>query len=303
MAAGTEIHFYGAGGERLGIYQLNYNGTNLTYTTTSENLYFAGKLIGRGGSGHDYIGADRLGSIDAGNQYPWGEEKTTTYQNTEKFATYYRDGTGLDYADQRYYSSIIGKFLTPDPYKANNGGSGDPADPQSWNRYAYVQADPVNYYDPAGLMALQPSNTYSACSIDGNAQQTTEPSSTISLSVPLALSKIVVTPVLGTPTITPSDSVTTTTGGLTASATTNGMAGDPSGEAYTALLKCLLDCKAEASKMSKLCLVGGFLGGRYFSVLCAAAVAIELSGCEAGCYIIYDNKMKDLLPRPHPGPY
>ena len=35
----------------------------------------------------------------------------------------------------------------PDPYRA----SGGPADPGSWNRYSYVQGDPVNFRDPTGL--------------------------------------------------------------------------------------------------------------------------------------------------------
>jgi len=66
-----------------------------------------------------------------------------------KFATYYRDGTtALDYANQRYYGRTIGRFLTADPY----GGSANPANPQSWNRYAYVQGDPVNANDPSGLV-------------------------------------------------------------------------------------------------------------------------------------------------------
>jgi len=47
----------------------------------------------------------------------------------------------------RYYSSAIGRFLSPDPYRA----SGGPASPQSWNRYTYVLNDPVNHRDPAGL--------------------------------------------------------------------------------------------------------------------------------------------------------
>jgi RHS repeat-associated protein len=64
------------------------------------------------------------------------------------FATYRRDATGLDYANQRYYSSTVARFLTPDPYQA----SGGPADPQSWNRYAYVQNDPINFTDPTGLL-------------------------------------------------------------------------------------------------------------------------------------------------------
>ncbi|MCC6588212.1 MAG: hypothetical protein IT168_16085, partial [Bryobacterales bacterium] len=53
----------------------------------------------------------------------------------------------LDYADQRYYNSFWGRFTTPDPYKASAGAEG----PQSWNRYSYVEGDPVNSNDPSGL--------------------------------------------------------------------------------------------------------------------------------------------------------
>jgi RHS repeat-associated protein len=75
------------------------------------------------------------------------EEQQTTASNTEKFATYYRDQTtNFDYANQRYYSSVLGRFLTPDPYRASGGS----ANPQSWNRYAYVLGDPVNFRDPDG---------------------------------------------------------------------------------------------------------------------------------------------------------
>lgn len=37
--------------------------------------------------------------------------------------------------------------MTPDLYVA----SGGPEEPASWNRYAYVEGDPVNYWDPGGL--------------------------------------------------------------------------------------------------------------------------------------------------------
>jgi RHS repeat-associated protein len=94
---------------------------------------------------------DRLGSDVRGTQYfPYGAEATGTASDRDKFATYYRDtATGLDYADQRYYSSTIGRFLSPDPYVA----SGGPANPASWNRYAYVGGDPINSRDPSGLYA------------------------------------------------------------------------------------------------------------------------------------------------------
>src|SRR5579884_1941837 len=55
--------------------------------------------------------------------------------------------TGLDYALNRYYSAPMGRFLSAVPY----GGSMDPENPQSFNRYAYVMGDPVNGNDPTGL--------------------------------------------------------------------------------------------------------------------------------------------------------
>jgi RHS repeat-associated protein len=82
-----------------------------------------------------------------GSYFPYGVERAASRENDVKFATYHRDTTGLDYANQRYYDSRMGRFLSPDPYVA----SGGPADPGSWNRYAYVQGDPINYKDPRGL--------------------------------------------------------------------------------------------------------------------------------------------------------
>jgi RHS repeat-associated protein len=112
----------------------------------------------KGGTG--VAAPDRLGSI--GRYLPYGEERTGQSGNpangNEKFATYTRDGvTGLDYADQRWYAQGQGRFLTSDPYQASAG----PGDPASWNRYAYVQGDPTNYVDGAGLgRCLVTVNTY-----------------------------------------------------------------------------------------------------------------------------------------------
>jgi hypothetical protein len=42
---------------------------------------------------------DRLGSVGGpARYYPYGQERQATPEGTEKFATYYRDATGLDYA-------------------------------------------------------------------------------------------------------------------------------------------------------------------------------------------------------------
>jgi RHS repeat-associated protein len=70
--------------------------------------------------------------------------------NQTAFATYERDvgyGGTFDYAMNRYYAPGLGRFTTPDPYQ----GSAQLANPPSWNRYSYVENDPVNGYDPRGL--------------------------------------------------------------------------------------------------------------------------------------------------------
>jgi len=90
---------------------------------------------------------DRLGSV--GKYYPYGEERNAPQLPNDqvKFATYTRDSaTGNDYADQRYYSSALGRFMTAD---ASSRGF-DPRSPATWNRYTYVLADPINHGDPAG---------------------------------------------------------------------------------------------------------------------------------------------------------
>ncbi|MGA3242966.1 MAG: RHS repeat-associated core domain-containing protein, partial [Bryobacteraceae bacterium] len=71
-----------------------------------------------------------------------------TPDGREKFATYMRDGFGQDYADQRYYNANMGAFWSPDP-----GGiwTANARSPLSWNRYTYVNGDPVNHRDRHGM--------------------------------------------------------------------------------------------------------------------------------------------------------
>ena len=55
-----------------------------------------------------------------------------------------RDVTGLDYLRARYYDSEAGSFISEDSIQGNL------TDAASWNRYAYVQNNPLNYTDPSG---------------------------------------------------------------------------------------------------------------------------------------------------------
>jgi RHS repeat-associated protein len=161
------FNVYGANGQMLGSYQpqIGYLGSrpnSLTFYQSSARVYFGRKLI---------AAQDRLGSV--GKYHPYGEERNSPplANDQVKFATYTRDSaTGLDYADQRYYASTFGRFMTPDPYHGSAGAT----KPESWNRYAYTVGDPVNYKDPQGLFLVAPETYPGACdytSLDGQCDE------------------------------------------------------------------------------------------------------------------------------------
>jgi RHS repeat-associated protein len=68
--------------------------------------------------------------------------------------------SGNDYAVARYFSSQYGRFLTLDPAGL---GAVDPANPQSWNRYAYVMNNPLAATDPTGLCDFAGEDTGDSC--------------------------------------------------------------------------------------------------------------------------------------------
>ena len=177
---GTYLYYYGVGGELIGKYQALWgyittvNG--VAYTTVllqggQTNLYFNGRAIRLQGHG-SYVMTDRLGSVRVNgngqrmNYYPYGAEVgTETAEGRVKFGTYTRDSAGVDYAEQRYYGVGTGKFFTADP-----GGmrSADSSDAGSWNRYAYVGGDPINFGDPSGRIRISCDDSNADSIYDGS---------------------------------------------------------------------------------------------------------------------------------------
>jgi RHS repeat-associated protein len=154
-ATNYTVNVYTPSGQKLAAYTIapGVFGTSytpaLSMTVTSIDQYFGSRRV---------AAMDRLGSAgpnggSVGTFYPWGEDQgTTNPQNIWSYATYWRDSiSGLDYANNRYYTSAYGRFMTPDPYQGTSGGPGDSNNPQTWNRYAHVFGDPVNWIDPSGL--------------------------------------------------------------------------------------------------------------------------------------------------------
>jgi RHS repeat-associated protein len=112
--------------------------------------------------GSTRVVTDRAGTVAARHDYfPFGEEiqagvglrtssqgYVTTDKTRQRYTGLERDeDSGLDNTLFRKYESAAGRWTSPDPYS----GSMDVRDPQSYNRYAYVENDPVNRVDHTGL--------------------------------------------------------------------------------------------------------------------------------------------------------
>ncbi len=93
---------------------------------------------------------DSQGSIKSTHDFePFGVELQPLSDEITSFKYKYtgqeRDySTNLDYMHFRYYASTMGRFLKPDNIIPN------PANPQSWNLYSYVNGNPVMFNDPSG---------------------------------------------------------------------------------------------------------------------------------------------------------
>ncbi len=117
--------------------------------------------------GSPRINTDRDGNVTARHDYhPFGEEISTSQRTAglgyaddtvrKQFTGYERDGeTELDFAQARFFSSSLGRFMASDPY--NVIFEKKPAKyasyiilPQNWNHYAYTINNPTNYVDPDG---------------------------------------------------------------------------------------------------------------------------------------------------------
>jgi RHS repeat-associated protein len=153
IQGGTTTVYVFSGGKDIAEYD---NGAGVT-SPSREYIYLGGRLISTiQGATTLYHHADHLSvrvttdvnGTNVGEQghYPYGEQWYATNSTTKFFFTSYeRDlESGNDYAMARSYINRFGRFACVDPLL------GQPGDPQSWNRYAYVRNNPINNIDPSG---------------------------------------------------------------------------------------------------------------------------------------------------------
>jgi RHS repeat-associated protein len=132
----------------------------------------------------DHLGSPRVLTEQSGKVYsrrdfmPFGEEIRTPQRTQslgytadsvrQKFTSYERDiESGLDYAINRYYLIVVGRFTSVDPYniipEKEKGKDEEEkqkifhnyiSQPQIWNKYVYALNNPLKYTDPDGRRPL-----------------------------------------------------------------------------------------------------------------------------------------------------
>lgn len=117
--------------------------TRIAIKTATQTYYLHGDH-----QGSTVLVTDKDGySKESVAYYPFGETRSdvsSVYLNYLYTGQEQDRETELYNYDARIYSPDLGRFMTPDSYVP------DPENPQSFNRYAYVQNNPINRVDPSG---------------------------------------------------------------------------------------------------------------------------------------------------------
>jgi RHS repeat-associated protein len=162
----TNLYLLGLGGEQVS----EINNSTGTLAWAHSNVYAAGKLLatytpsGLHYQFSDWLGTRRVQSLvqasgaetveETCQSLPYGDALTCSGADaTEQHYTgKERDSeSGLDYFGARYYASSMGRWMSPDkPFVDQH-----PANPQSWNIYAYARNNPLRFVDDDGEVVVE----------------------------------------------------------------------------------------------------------------------------------------------------
>jgi len=140
--------------------------TGLTGSVQADFIFFDGQRIGSRNSSstvtyfNDHLRSARMSAgVSTGastatiqwdaDYYPFGRIKSYVSSSAPAFRFTGKEldtETGLDDFGARYYSSNVGRFMSPDPTILSVTLS----DPRTWNRYTYVLNNPTSSIDTNG---------------------------------------------------------------------------------------------------------------------------------------------------------
>jgi RHS repeat-associated protein len=135
-----------------------------TLSVARDNVFLGNLLVASyvaSPAGWQYTTSDHLGSprivfnqsgqlVETHKHWPYGEDTVTGVPGQRlAYCLMERDTEAKHYYDHaRTHDYALGRFLSPDQV------GGRPADPQSWNRYAYTLGNPMKHVDPDGRLTI-----------------------------------------------------------------------------------------------------------------------------------------------------
>jgi RHS repeat-associated protein len=143
---GTILRYlYGPGGMPLSV-QVTRSGSTSTYHYLTDGLGSVSSLVSETGTVAATYTYDPWGTVTSVG----GADTWLASRQPLRYRAYYLDAeSGLYYLPARYYDPKTCRFLSADP-AAPSAGS-----PQSLNRYAYCEDDPIGMTDPSGAVLVE----------------------------------------------------------------------------------------------------------------------------------------------------
>jgi RHS repeat-associated protein len=143
-SSGTTYRHYIPGGNNLIVYNRASTGTNLTYYITKDHLGSSAAITDQTGA---LVVKEMFGAWGYNENTPAQQATVATISRHEYTGQEQIDNTGvlLTNMNGRIYSPVGSLFLSPDPYMQ------EPGNTQNFDRYSYVNNNPLSYIDPTGF--------------------------------------------------------------------------------------------------------------------------------------------------------
>jgi len=175
-------HYIFAGNELVGIYSRQSSGINtMRYVLEDHQASFASIVSSTGSMD---VNASFTAYGNRRNGETWSGAPSTADENAINSVS--RQGytgqtalgvsMGLNHMNGRIQDAITGRFLSPDPYVP------EPGNTQSFNRYSYVNNNPLSLVDPTGFDDDQPPMdpiNVTCCSSPTSAEPEEDPGSVV----------------------------------------------------------------------------------------------------------------------------
>jgi RHS repeat-associated protein len=162
-SSGTAYRHYIPAGNNTIVYTRLSTGTNSTYYLTKDYLGSTAVITDSMGAPLLIGKSEKFAALGWNENSPADQATMATVSRHEFTGHEGIDNAGLWLVNMngRIYDSSGSMFLSPDPYVP------DPGNTQSFNRYSYVNNNPMTFIDPSGFDDTLPDYIVTCCSSSG----------------------------------------------------------------------------------------------------------------------------------------